>query len=133
MNITDSAQVLDNYDVAIMVDGEHVTVDARELSQESLRALLADAPDREEGDFYRHLLGETPARVALGECVSVDELFATLGSEGYASDDIQAAYDSLVAAGLDQDAWYDSDDEVQYVSESDIDAVREQLDSAESN
>lgn len=129
MNITDSAQELDSYDVAIMVDGELVTVDARTLSQEKLRALLAEAPDREEGDFYRHLLGAPPARVALGECVSVDELFDTLRGEGHTTDDIQSAYDSLVASGLDSDAWYDSWNMVQYVSESDLDVVREQLDS----
>lgn len=127
--ITDSAQELADYNTAIMIDGELVTVDARTLTPAQLQAQLAACVERDSADFYRHLLGMDPVRVELGECISVDDALEELVSEDYDREAANAILNQIVDE-LDGDRWYDSNAGVQYMSQSDLDVVREQLASA---
>jgi hypothetical protein len=127
--ITDSAQELADYNTAIMVDGELVTVDARTLTRAQLQAQLAACVERDSADFYRHLLGMEPTRVSLGECISVDAALEELVAEDYDREAANAIL-TLIVDELDSDRWYDSEAGVQYMSQADLDVVREQLDTA---
>ena len=127
--ITDSAQQLTDYTTAIMVDGELVTVDARTLTRAQLQAQLAACVERDSADFYRHLLGMEPVRVSLGECISVDAALEELVAEDYDREAANAIL-NLIVDELDSDRWYDCEAGIQYMSQSDLDVVREQLDTA---
>lgn len=114
---------MSTYDIYIYDEAADglVRVDARTLTAQQMRAQLADAPDREEGDFWRRLLGMPPARVAQGECMSAEDAVGDVMAEtGCTREDAVTAIDSLIAAGLDADAWWDDAAGTQYISLADV-------------